>query len=169
MGRLTTDQDALLFAPRVGSIFTCPRRLRPAACAPFEARAPRSGNLTPSAQAYLRIGVVGLTEQLARGKSQALPHSHMPHSRADVERKAWLVAQTQRQYPMVVSTMVYFSASRGYRNATCFQISFIFIFLSMLRLKSRGPPKKRISDGVIGMPCASRNSIRCNVHTRSAI
>jgi len=48
------------------------------------------------------------------------------------------------------------------------QISFALIFLKTLRLKSRGPPKKRISDGVIEMSLARRNSMRCNVQTRSA-
>ena len=47
-------------------------------------------------------------------------------------------------------------------------ISFTLIFLRILRLKSRGPPKKRISDWVIGSPCARRSSMRYKVQTRSA-
>ena len=40
------------------------------------------------------------------------------------------------------------------------QISFTLIFFKMLRLKSRGPPKRRISEVVIRSPSASRRSIR---------
>ena len=48
-------------------------------------------------------------------------------------------------------------------------ISLRLIFLSTFLLKSRGPPKKRISDCVIGIPCARRSSIRRKVQTKSAI
>ena len=40
--------------------------------------------------------------------------------------------------------------------------------LRILRWKSRGPPKKRFSEQVSGMPFLIFNSIRCRVQTRSA-
>ena len=52
-------------------------------------------------------------------------------------------------------------------NATYIS-SFALIFLRTFRLKSRGPPKKRVSDCVIGMPFSKRSSIRCKVQTKSA-
>ena len=47
-------------------------------------------------------------------------------------------------------------------------ISLALIFLRMLRLKSRGPPKKRISEWVIGNPSVRRCSIKLVVQTKSA-
>ena len=50
--------------------------------------------------------------------------------------------------------------AKGAKVGGGIQISFALIFLKTLRLKSRGPPKKRISDGVIEMPLTRRNSMR---------